>query len=134
MFNHILYLFWNVVCSLVKTFCMKYCLDIFFNYNNSASGQLPPSRTITSWMVVPGQLSPKESCPPDNCPKENCPLDNCPMDDCPVFLLPNSCLKDNAHEIYPGNCPRGKLPFGLFVTYIIAPLTNCPEENCPQGK
>ena len=53
-------------------------------------------------MVAPGLLL------PDNFPQDTCPL-----------------------KIPPGNCPRRKLPFGLFVAYIIASLANGPEETAP---
>ena len=38
LLKHVFFLLWNVNCSLVITFCMEYCYEIFLsqnNYNNS---------------------------------------------------------------------------------------------------
>ena len=93
---------------------MKYCLDIFFNYNNSVSGQLPlrkispPSRTIASWMIVPGQLPPRKIPPPAG---TIAPKKIAPWMVAPGFLVPNSYLKDSAPDNIPWKLPPGKTAF-----------------------
>ena len=79
----------------------------------------------------PRIISPEENCPPDNCPTENFP---------PRWLPPDYCpRKTNPKMIAPwqyltGNGPRGKLPFGWFVAYTIAPRKISLKENCPPKK
>ena len=119
------------------------------------SGQLPlrktdrriiAPRTIAHWTMASRIIAPYTITPEDNCPRGKLPLgqlppDYCPPDDCPWGQLPlDYCSRIITPKVIapwhytPGNCHRGKLRFGWFVAYIIAPRTNGPEENCPAGK
>ena len=71
-------------------------------------------------------IAPEENFPPNNCLRGQLLLNYCSPTITPKIIAP--------WQYTPGNCPRGKLPFGWFVAYIIAPRTNGPEENCPAGK
>ena len=102
---------------------------------------------------------PMDDCPPDHFPQtiaseENCalpariiaprtisPEDNCPRGTLlPAWLPPDYCSRKITPRViapwqYPtGNCPRGKLPFGWFVVYIIAPRKTVPQEYCSTDK
>ena len=71
-------------------------------------------------------VAPEENFPPNNYPRGQLLLNYCSPTITPKIIAP--------WQYTPGNCPRGKLTFGWFMAYIVAPRTNGPEENYPVGK
>ena len=89
----------------------------------------PPSRTIASWMIVPGQLPPRKVAPRTIAPKIIASWIIAQWMIAPGFLLPNSYLKDNAPDNIPWKLPPGKTAF-----WIICHLHNCPSDKLSRGK
>ena len=74
-----------------------------------------PPCMIDLGLLPPGQLLPRKIIPRTSAPKENCPLDDCSR-------------KITQKIIAPWKLPRGKMPFGWFVAYII-PLRKTAPRN-----
>ena len=129
-------------------------LFIVQNYTENVNGDVPlmvsgklPQRKIVPWIIAPWMIAPRiiatrTIASVDNCPlgklsprtiapEENCSPDNCPppLDDCSRTIT----LKITAPWQYPPEyCRRGKLSFGWFVAYIIAPRKTAPWNIVPR--
>ena len=122
--------------SALQTFSFEIC-EVFKNTylveylrTTDCFSDLKPGIWVfhdSMFFLVSKQLSPRKMVPPDNCLLDDCP----PPDYCFHAITPKII---GPWQYSPGNCLRGKLPFGWFVAYIVAPRTNGPEENCPTGK
>ena len=116
----ILHFLWILNCKFIT---------LYWTFNSKTSvligsrtiappGELPHQQFLPGWFppryLPPRQLPPRKIAPPDNCSQKITPK----------IISPWKYSR-------PWKLPQKKIAFQMILTYIIAPWTNGPEENCP---